>query len=170
MYQFLSASGLVGFHNNMGSICKKISRLIYYYIYSPYSHCRPTKMGLGSRCGTSKNRGLRTQFWGCPLTGEKCSLGSIRGSGRRCSCCSLCWSCRVSCPRALRRCWTLGIGFCVLNFLSILSDFLWQEKLTHKKKKSEELSNLQKFWFLNDKIDQIAKWQMAIFNVSLQVI
>ena len=26
----------------------------------------------------------------------------------------------------------LGIGFCVLNFLSILSDFLSQEKLTHK--------------------------------------
>ena len=45
------------------------------------------------------------------------------------------------------------LGFCVLNFLSILSGFLSREKLTQKwqKSKVEQFSKLQ---FLNDKIDQ----------------
>ena len=37
-------------------------------------------------------------------------------------------------------------GFCVLDFLSILSNFLSPEKLTRKKK----LSNFAKLQFLND--------------------
>ena len=52
---------------------------------SPYNHCRPTKMGLGSRWGTSKNKGFNTQ-WGW-FTGEKCSFGSMSGCCWGCCCC-----------------------------------------------------------------------------------
>ena len=62
---------------------------------SPYSHWRPTKIGFGSRCGTSKNKGLRTQ-WGW-FTGEKCSRGSMSGS-----CCGCCGCCMVICRALLR--------------------------------------------------------------------
>ena len=46
-----------------------------------------------------------------------------------------------------------GFGFCVLNFLSIVSDFLSEENWTQKwqESKAEQFAKLQ---FLNDKIDQ----------------
>ena len=73
--------------------------------------------------------------------------------------------------------WTINLiwlGFCVLNFLSILSDFLWREILTQKwlEPKAEQFSKLQ---FLNDKIDQntnfaqLTSAKKATFCITLQV-
>ena len=66
----------------------------------------------------------------------------------------------------------LRFGFYILIFLSILSDFLSWKKLTQKwqEPKAEQCA---KFKLLNNEIDQktnFAKFQMAIFGVSLQVI
>ena len=68
----------------------------------------------------------------------------------------------------------LGIGFCVLNFLSMLSDFLPWKKLTQKllAPKAEQFAKLQ---FLNDKIDQntnfaklpSAKWLFLQLFITL---
>ena len=47
----------------------------------------------------------------------------------------------------------LRFGFCVLNFLSILSDFISREELTQKYLESK-IEPFAKVLFLNDKIDQ----------------
>ena len=52
---------------------------------------------------------------------------------------------------------TLGIGFCVLDFLSILSDFLLQETLTQKR--LEPKAKFAKLQLLNDKIDQYTNFE-----------
>ena len=53
------------------------------------------------------------------------------------------------------------LGLCVLNFLSILSEFLWREKLTQKwlETKAEQFSKLQ-FW--NDKIDHNTNFVLLV--------
>ena len=65
-----------------------------------------------------------------------------------------------SCHRSYGTMTSLRFRFCVLNFLSIVSDFLSRKKLTQKglKSKAEKFANLQ---FLKDKIDyntNFAKW------------
>ena len=66
----------------------------------------------------------------------------------------------------------LRFGFFVLDYLSILSDFLSWEKLTQKlrESKAEQFAKLQ---FLNDKIDQntnfaklpSAKWLFLVYRI-----
>ena len=55
----------------------------------------------------------------------------------------------------------IWLGLCVLNFLSIISEFFWREKLTQKwlELKAEQFS---KFQFLNDKIDHNTNFALFV--------